>query len=258
MIRKLLSEKVQDFWDKRIKKFGYFGVLWEKQPSWSAYVDKLQTHYLKRWLDKVNSQDKVLDVGCGTGRFSFRLAKKAKEVFGVDTSKEGILFCQEEAKGKNVSNTKFLIAKASNLPFKDEYFDKIFSITCLQHITLKKEFENSLKELLRILKKNGKIVLIECTSDKRKDEYVNSFPLKFWIETFEKYGGKLEFCSGVDINLLRKFGFSFLAHFRDQKTNDFLTRIFTFFLFPLEYTLPKITRNFSWYSLLIIKKNEKL
>lgn len=252
--KKLSPKNVQKFWDSRIREFGYLGVLWERQPSWNKYIDGLQMHYLKKYLTEINSKDKVLDVGCGAGRFTFRFAQEAEEVVGIDTSNEGILFCQKEAKKNKINNVAFVVADASSLFFKNNLFDKIFSITCLQHITTRKEFMNAVKELMRVLKKGGKIILLECATDKRKDKYVNSFPKEFWFETFRKYGGQVDFYSGVDINFLRSFGFSLLAHFRNQKINDFLCFLFTVILCPLEYSIPKIFKNLGWYYLIEIKK----
>lgn len=104
------------------------------------------------FLDK-NIKGKVLDLGCGNGRF-YDSFKKEINYTGVDNCKKLI----EEAK-KRHPESKFLKADAFFLPFPDESFDTVFSIAVFHHIPSKKMRKKFLKEAKRVLKKEGKLIL---------------------------------------------------------------------------------------------------
>jgi ubiquinone/menaquinone biosynthesis C-methylase UbiE len=89
---------------------------------------------------------RMLEVGCGMGFYLGELEKLAEMVVGVDLS-EGML---RRAKGILV------LADAEFLPFKDEVFDQVLSITALQN------FPNplaALREMWRVMCKGGRMVL---------------------------------------------------------------------------------------------------
>lgn len=100
-----------------------------------------------------NIKGKVLDLGCGNGRF-YDSFEKGIDYTGVDSCKKLI----EEAK-KRHPGVKFLEADAFSLPFPDESFDTVFSIAVFHHIPSKKMRKDFLKEAKRVLKKEGKLIL---------------------------------------------------------------------------------------------------
>jgi ubiquinone/menaquinone biosynthesis C-methylase UbiE len=112
----------------------------------------------------VSSSSRVLEVGCGTGRDSFRIARRL--------GKDGVLFLQDLS-AKMVAKTKelfekefrkkyslgaevnFFISNATNLPFPDRYFDAVFHFGGFNNFGNQKA---TLEEFCRITKKGGKIV----------------------------------------------------------------------------------------------------
>ncbi len=108
---------------------------------------------LKFLFDKyILKGDKVLDLGCGNGRF-YSFFKRA-EYFGIDSSRNLIKIAK-----KKYPKANFLLADALNLPFPDNYFDKVFSIAVFHHIPSKHFRIRFLKEARRVLKRNGIFVL---------------------------------------------------------------------------------------------------
>lgn len=105
------------------------------------------------YLGKDLTGQKILDAGCGDGRMSFEISKKSGEIFGIDYSKKAINFAKILA-----PKVKFLVSDIKKTPFATAFFDKIILVEVLEHIP-PKEIPSVLKELKRILKKNGEIIL---------------------------------------------------------------------------------------------------
>lgn len=98
----------------------------------------------------------VLDVGCGSGRFSVLASIfKAKKVIGIDSSKININY--NKKKFKNFTNLKFVYGDNLKLKFKDNSSDITISQGVIHH-TL--DMFKSLSELIRVTKKGGKILLL--------------------------------------------------------------------------------------------------
>lgn len=96
--------------------------------------------------------EKVLDSGCGSGRF-YEVLKNV-DYYGVDIS-EGLIIIAQKLYPKG----KFKAANALNPPFPDNFFDKVFSISVLHNISSKEFRARYLKEIKRILKPGGYLIL---------------------------------------------------------------------------------------------------
>ena len=94
-----------------------------------------------------------MDLGCGNGRFYEFFKDKNIEYIGVDNSEKLIGLANKKYPG-----IKFQTADALNLPFPNDYFDKIYSIAVLHHIPSKEIRLQFLKEAKRVLKKGGILI----------------------------------------------------------------------------------------------------
>lgn len=93
----------------------------------------------------------VLDMGCGSGRYSIALSLLgAKKVYAVDLFSQSYQESKRLAEEKNL-NIEFKEANFHNLPFEDEKFEFIFSNGTIHHST---SIEKSLDEFERVLKNN--------------------------------------------------------------------------------------------------------
>ena len=97
--------------------------------------------------------EKVLDIGTGTGRFALRLAERGAEAFGIEISKKMLLIAKEKAKKYGLMNNLHLIlGDAENLPFRAEIFDKAMSMTVINHLP---HPNKAIREMSSVLKVNG-------------------------------------------------------------------------------------------------------
>ncbi len=101
----------------------------------------------------------VLDAGCGTGNFSIALAKSGYDVTGIDYSASMLKRAERKKRNAGNCNVRFLkLDLRDQLPYPDNYFDKIVSIHALYTI---KDTEPILEEYYRVLRPNGQFVLSE-------------------------------------------------------------------------------------------------
>jgi len=104
-------------------------------------------------LQYITPGDKVLDLGCGNGRFSEVFQKKIEYV-GVDNSEKMI-----EIARKKYPKVDLRIADALSLPFPENSFDKVFSFAVIHHLPSEELQLQLLKETRRILKPGGVLIL---------------------------------------------------------------------------------------------------
>ncbi|MGN6804078.1 MAG: class I SAM-dependent methyltransferase [Ginsengibacter sp.] len=97
----------------------------------------------------VNSKTYVLDVGCGTGRWTKYLATKVNFIEAVDPS--DAIYAADKLLG-NISNVRLSKASIETLPFADETFDFVMSIGVLHHIP---DTKKALKDCVKKVKKGG-------------------------------------------------------------------------------------------------------
>ena len=139
---------------------------WEaklKNPKPEELIDPLEIRYysmLERMvLDEIGdvTEKKIVEVGCGSGVLSFRLAQKKANVFLVDDSKLALSYAKKIG-AVTKSNAVFTESKAEKLPFKDNYFDVYHSMGLIEHYEEKKIFD-ILVESKRVVVPGGKIMI---------------------------------------------------------------------------------------------------
>ncbi|HUV51970.1 MAG TPA: class I SAM-dependent methyltransferase [Dehalococcoidia bacterium] len=110
----------------------------------------------------VNSGERVLDVGCGTGRHSWYVCSLDHcSVYSMDIDLESLLKakyvlylmdCEKQAKGK----WDIIMANGMRMPFRDATFDKIICSEMMEHVI---DDEQGVRELYRVLKDGGEMAV---------------------------------------------------------------------------------------------------
>jgi len=97
--------------------------------------------------------EKILDVACGQGVFARKLAEVGAEVTGIDAAKDLINAAQ-----KRSPNIQYLVADASSMKmFQNESFD---AVSCIMAIMNMEPLGAVLKEMARVLKRGGRMLLV--------------------------------------------------------------------------------------------------
>ena len=120
-------------------------------------IDLLEKNLVELFFNEINKKE-VLEIGCGTGHWTSFLSELGLKVTGIDISEKML----EKAKSKNIPNATFEVHDATNLPFANESIENIVCITSLEFIENK---EKALKEMHRVLKKNGTILIGTLNKD---------------------------------------------------------------------------------------------
>ena len=147
----------------------------------------------------VKKNEKVLDLGCGTGRLRSLFTDKNIDYTGVDFAENLIQIAKEKY------GDYFKTADILSLPFSSQYFDSVWSIAVLHHIPTDKLRKQVLGEIKRVLKPNGRVIMT-CWKIKslfRKDIFIPFHGKKRYYHVFSKRGiGKLFKGAGFKIQKL--------------------------------------------------------
>lgn len=186
---KVAKKFEKEYWDGD-RKYGYGGY---------KYIKNYHTFLAKNLIKDYNldSNSKILDVGCGKGYLVYELSKllKSKNVFGCDISRYAIKNAKKEI-NKNI----FYQDARKKFKFDNNHFDFVFSNTTLHNFRLKDCFK-SLSEIERIGYK--KYICVESFTNEREQFNVQCWALTAetlvhkdsWIWLFNQsgYTGDYEF-----------------------------------------------------------------
>ena len=116
-------------------------------------------------------EGRILDMATGTGDVAIEIIRQndhRRKVFGLDFSEPMINRAQRKVSKKGLSQTITLsLGDALFLPFRDNTFDASMIAFGLRNIVDK---EQALSEMVRVIKKDGKVIILEFT-----------FPKKGWM-----------------------------------------------------------------------------
>ncbi|MHB9288445.1 class I SAM-dependent methyltransferase [Halobacteriales archaeon Cl-PHB] len=91
-------------------------------------IDRREKEAVLQALGPVEDK-KVLEIACGTGRFTVMLAEQGADIVGLDISGPMLQQGREKAQVAGLSDTlEFMRGDAARLPFPDDHFDSVFAM----------------------------------------------------------------------------------------------------------------------------------
>lgn len=138
--------------DKSASRYN-FGTLASRYDGWyqtreGRTFDFLEKQAFITWIGSVRSRGNLLDVGCGTGWWSYFFNHLGFSVTGVDISPEMVAAARE----KNIPSATFQVADAHKLPFADNSFTASAAIASLEFV---KKPQAVVKEMARCTRSPG-------------------------------------------------------------------------------------------------------
>ncbi len=178
-------------------------------------IEDLDSYITAGFFDRIET---VLDVGCGDGQVTARLAKQFPTVqfVGCDISKEMIAFATQKYPPSDYPNLTFLLKDACHLEY-EAVFDRVISFSSLHWIS---EQKIALESIYQALKPGGKVLIRATPKSSNNDFKAASMKviLSFkWVTHFMNFKSTHSFHSERDYRkMLTGIGFT-IDHMEQKK-----------------------------------------
>jgi SAM-dependent methyltransferase len=117
-----------------------------------------QDYYVSRLLE-LSKGRRVLDYGCGDGRYSLAMAEHGAQVLGIDISDVSVSNCRREAASRSLeARAAFQVMDCERLDLPDGEFDLVCEAGVLHHL----DYPAALNEMARVVKPTGRVICYEA------------------------------------------------------------------------------------------------
>jgi len=170
--------------------------------TWDKIANSFDKTRKKPWkectdfIESLEPSTILLDACCGNARNILSFHNKFKRIICLDFSSNLLKIVKEKI--KEIENIELIHANVEDIPLKDDSVDNVIFIAALHNLKGKKNRIKSLKEIKRVLKKDGK-ALISVWS-REQDKFRDLFKDKK-IKEGEEFGD-IEICwkqDGLDV-----------------------------------------------------------
>lgn len=156
MAQETKEQRVHHVFEKIYDRYDFMNsvISFRRHRAWRRSVMKKM---------QVQPGDTALDVCCGTGDWSFSLAKAVGpkgQVTGLDFSKNMLSVAEKKNTEKSIDQLSFTWGNAMELPFEDNSFDFVTIGFGLRNVP---DYLQVLKEMYRVVKPGGKVVCLETS-----------------------------------------------------------------------------------------------
>lgn len=179
----------------------HYEALWRSLPAGLEPSDfAVRRRFL---LDRVSAGDRVLDVGCGEGRFAAELVRAGAQVVGVDVAEEPL----RRARALHPDlDLRLLDGEEPWLPWPlaDASFDVVWAGEVIEHVA---DTAPWLSEVRRVLRSGGRL-LVSTPDNGPLALFSAAFSRRAFAERFDPQGDHLRFYSRATLSrLIEGFGF---------------------------------------------------
>jgi len=138
---------------------------------------------------------KILDVGSWTGMFTYLMDTAGHDVTAFDKNQKYL-----EMVKANVPNAEIVKGELPELPFEDKSFDVVVALQVIEHI---EDDIKAVKEMYRVLKKGGRIIVtIPIERNLIANEHKHFYNFYDVMDLFEVLGNDYTICK---LNKFRKY-----------------------------------------------------
>lgn len=162
----------------------------------------------KKW-----KSGKLLDIGCGPANSTLPFAQAGFSCYACDISPNMLKLAKQYAKKHNVK-IKFTVGNILKIQFPKQNFDYVISIAAFHHLDSESKRLRALKEIKKVLKKNGKFFVTVWNNKEKGDKYVP------WNHSGKVYQRYYHFFSKSELkDLFKKAGFVTTIYFDEKEKN---------------------------------------
>jgi ubiquinone/menaquinone biosynthesis C-methylase UbiE len=149
----------------------------------------LSSRFIAHLSSKVDGT--YLDIGCGTGNYTYELNKAGLDFIGIDPSKEML------AKAMlNYPNINWQVGQADNTGLTSESVAGIVGSLTVHHWPV---IEQGFSELFRVLEKNGRIVIFSSTAEQMQGYWLNEYFPKMMDLSIQQMQGFETIKQGLEV-----------------------------------------------------------
>ncbi|MBI3397102.1 class I SAM-dependent methyltransferase [Candidatus Woesebacteria bacterium] len=159
-----MNKKAKKILSKYYSKEFYLSPKYASFKEYRKFVkDGVLSKLFLKALDYVpkGTNGPFLDIGSGKGELVLYLARNGKRAFGIDYSKDAYEIATKNLSRENKkvkALTSYKILDITNLPYKNNFFECIFLLDVVEHLT-PKQLKLTLKEIKRVLKTDGTVII---------------------------------------------------------------------------------------------------
>lgn len=179
----------------------------------AAYADAKAKDLILRTFDRfivIGHNAEILDLGCGPGKWTRLFAEKGFSTTGIDASAAMISLAEERTDESVLKRIHFYVMDVAKLGFRDKVFDFVSCVTVLQHNLDDQKWNHAIREINRVTKPGGHILLYEAATAFPIINHTKTLrfrTLRKYERAFAEYGTQLIFSLPTDISfLLTVFG----------------------------------------------------
>ena len=162
--------------------------------------DELLDTVFSQSLEGKGYNSKILEIGVGTGNLARRYLEKDYNIIGIDQSREMLNVAKEK-----YPNLKLRLGDFLNIPYENNEFHVIVSTYAFHHLN-EEEKRISIKEMLRVLKYNGRIVIGDLMFESKitKENMMKDFTKDQIEEIEDEYYSNIDFLKDEFIKYNKK------------------------------------------------------